>query len=148
LLAQIKPDNEGVWTSLRASHGLETISGPLQDRLKRMRSWIDSEHFPEDMRVVILTAPNREALDSLTEAQREVLPHLHAALQDNPWTSEGINAAFKQAGKQCDLGMRDVYRSCYAVFMGAERGPRLAPIIANCDQTTMLELVDNASGFV
>ena len=148
LLAQIKPDDEGVWTSLRSSHGLETISGQLQDRLKRMRSWIDSDHFPAEMRVVMLTKPNREALESLTEAQRNVLPHLHATLQDNPWTSEGINAAFKQAGEQCDLGMRDVYRTCYAVFMGTERGPRLAPIIANCDQTTMLALVDDASEFV
>ena len=41
--------------------------------------------------------------------------------------------------------MRDVYRASYAVFMGTERGPRLAPILSNCDQGEMMELVRRAT---
>ena len=41
--------------------------------------------------------------------------------------------------------MRDVYRASYALFMGTERGPRLAPILSNCDQGEMMELVRQAT---
>ena len=144
LLAQIKPVDDDVWSSLRTSGALTEPTPQLVDRLKRMRSWIASDHFPEEMKVNICTSPDRNALANLNEEQRGVLPHLEKALREAPWTTDGITAAFKLAGESAQVGMRDVYRACYALFMASERGPRLAPILSNCDREAILDLAATA----
>ena len=146
LLAQIKPKDEDVWTSLRDSGSLTEPTPQLKDRLKRMRAWIASEHFPEDMRVNICTAPDKEAIQALTDEQRLVLLHLNQTLVEADWTTDGITAAFKAAGEAAEVGMRDVYRACYALFMATERGPRLAPILSNCERGAILELTQASIG--
>jgi lysyl-tRNA synthetase class 1 len=146
LLAQIKPVDEEVWSSLTQSHGLEEPTDELRDRLRRMRTWISSSHFPEEMRVNVCAVPNHDALNALTTEQRQVLPHLHEVMSTCDWTSEGITSAMKEAGARASVGMRDVYRASYAVFMGTERGPRLAPILATCDQEQMLTLLQACTG--
>jgi lysyl-tRNA synthetase class 1 len=140
LLAQIKTSDAEVWSSLAESHDVGEPTDELRDRLRRMRTWIDSTHFPEEMRISVLPMPSKQALEALSPELRPVIKHLHAALSDHPWTNEGITAAFKFAAESSQTSMRQVYRTCYAVFMGQERGPRLGPILANCDRTTMLDL--------
>lgn len=144
LLAQIKPNDEDVWASLRDSGGPPEPTPQLEDRLKRMRAWIASEHFPEDMRINICQSPDKEAMEHLNDLQRLVLVHLNETLGEAIWTADGITAAFKAAGQAAEVGMKDVYRACYALFMAAERGPRLAPILANCNRGDILELVNIA----
>jgi lysyl-tRNA synthetase class 1 len=148
LLAQIKASDTDVWESLASSHGIAKPTAELIDRLRRMRTWIASSHFPEEMRITVRTSPSREALEALDDESRNVIKHLREALSDHPWTVEGITASFKAAGENSGTSMRQVYRACYAVFMGEERGPRLAPILANCDKATMLELVSACSQVV
>jgi lysyl-tRNA synthetase class 1 len=145
LLAQIKPNDDQVWASLQASAAIEQPSAQLQDRLERMRSWIASGHFPEEMKVDLCTEPNIAALGLLNDDQRRVIEALARTLGTAEWTAEGITEAFKNAGQEADAGMRDVYRASYALFMGAERGPRLAPILSNCSQEEVLDLVRKAS---
>ncbi len=145
LLAQIKPDDMAVWASLQASGAIEQPTSQLLDRLSRMRSWIDSNHFPDDMRVVLCTEPDVAALGALNGEQRRVVLALTQTIEAADWTVAGITSAFKRAGEEAGVGMRDVYRASYAVFMGAERGPRLAPILSNCDQTDIVSLVNRAS---
>jgi lysyl-tRNA synthetase class I len=145
LLAQIKPNDNEVWASLQASGTIEQPSRQLQDRLTRMRSWIASGHFPEEMKVDLCTEPDFAALALLNDDQRRVIDALTRALGSAEWTAEGITAAFKRAGQEAETGMRDVYRASYALFMGAERGPRLAPILSNCNQEEILDLVRKAS---
>ena len=145
LLAQIKADDEDVWQSLQDSSSLTTPPPQLLDRLARMRAWIDSEHFPEEMRVHICSSPDREALSLLNEDQWQVVDCLKTTLVEVEWDADGITTAFKAAGEAADVGMRDVYRACYAVFMGAERGPRLAPILSNCERDVIIDLVHQAA---
>ena len=145
LLAQVKNDDEGVWSSLHQSHGIEGPTTSLKDRLSRMRSWIGSKHFPEEMRITILNQPNLDAIAGLSDEQRQVVQVLGDCLNEHPWTTEGITAAFKEASVSTEIGMRDVYRACYSVFMGSERGPRLAPILSTCDQGEMIHLVRMAA---
>ena len=145
LLAQIKPNDDEVWASLQASGAIEQPSRQLQDRLTRMRSWIASGHFPEEMKVDLCTEPDPAALALLNDDQRRVIDALTRTLSSTEWTAEGITAAFKNAGQEAGAGMRDVYRASYALFMGAERGPRLAPILSNCNQEEILDLVRKAS---
>jgi lysyl-tRNA synthetase class I len=96
------------------------------------------------MKINICKTPNREALSSLNEQQRLVLHHLHDGLSRAEWSADGITTAFKAAGEAAQTGMRDVYRACYALFMATERGPRLAPILSNCDRKAILDLVEDA----
>ena len=145
LLAQIKGDDNQVWESLRQSHGIQKANTVLIDRLRRMRSWIASAHFPDEMRITICDQPNTQALDALNDTQRAILPHLHEALKAQIWSQDGINAAFRDTSERSGAGMRDVYRASYAAFMGTERGPRLAPILANCDRETMLILLERTT---
>ena len=145
LLAQIKPNDDQVWASLQASAAIEQPSEQLQDRLTRMRSWIASGHFPEEMKVDLCTEPNITALGLLNDDQLRVIDALARTLGAAEWTTEGITTAFKTAGQEAETGMRDVYRASYALFMGVERGPRLAPILSNCNQEEILDLVRKAS---
>ena len=93
------------------------------------------------MRITLLEAPSAAALNELTVDQRKVLVALETNLRSADWTAEGITEAFKSTAAQAAVSMRDVYRASYALFMGTERGPRLAPILANCDREAMVELV-------
>ena len=145
LLAQIKPDDQSVWHSLQASGSIDQPSAQLQDRLKRMRSWISSSHFPEEMRINICSEPDLEALEQLSNEQRNLIPTLLAAFEEVAWTPEGVTEAFKEVSRRTNAGMREVYRTSYALFMGVERGPRLAPILSNCDRDDVLRLISQAA---
>jgi lysyl-tRNA synthetase class 1 len=146
LLAQVKSSDEEVWASLSTSHHIRDPNNELRDRLRRMRTWIASSHFPEEMKIEILRHPDPPALLALTEEQRKVVHALPGQLQRVEWSADGITSALKEAGDSVGVGMRDVYRACYAVFMGAERGPRLAPILATCSREDMLTLVESCAG--
>ena len=64
--------------------------------------------------------------------QHDDLWEFYKKQQAAEWTAEGITQAFKNAALHAEAPMRSMYRACYAMFMGSERGPRLAPILANC----------------
>lgn len=142
LLAQIKADDASVWESLATSHGIDSPTSSLIDRLRRMRTWIGSKHFPSEMRVHVRTSPDESAMAQLNDDQRAVVRHLPAALAAADWNPDGIGAALKHISEAHGLAMKDVFRACYAVFMGTERGPRLAPILATCSKDESVALVD------
>ena len=143
LLAQIKPKDEDVWTSLRDSGSLTEPTPQLKDRLKRMRLGLLLNTFQRHAGEH-LHGTGQGAIQALTEEQRLVLLHLNQTLLEADWTTDGITAAFKAAGEAAEVGMRDVYRACYALFMATERGPRLAPILSNCERVAILELTQAA----
>lgn len=147
LLAQIKVEDKQVWESLRESGAIDSPSPVLKDRLIRMRAWIKSSHFPEEMRIQIMTEPHQEALSHLEQHQRDLLPTLLTCFEDAAWDVSGITGAIKTIAEKTEASMKDVYRTCYAVFMGAERGPRLAPILCNCDKETICRLIHGCASF-
>ena len=147
LLAQSKVEDEQVWESLRESGAIDSPSPVLKDRLIRMRAWIQSSHFPEEMRIQIMTEPHQEALAHLEQHQRDLLPTLLTCFEDAAWDVSGITGAIKTIAEKTEASMKDVYRTCYAVFMGAERGPRLAPILCNCDKETICRLIHGCASF-
>ena len=147
LLAQIKVEDKQVWESLRESGAIDSPSPVLKDRLIRMRAWIQSSHFPEEMRIQIMTEPHQEALAHLGQHQRDLLPTLLTCFEDAAWDVSGITGAIKTIAEKTEASMKDVYRTCYAVFMGAERGPRLAPILCNCDKETICRLIHGCASF-
>ena len=80
-------------------------------------------------------------LRQLSQEQMDVIPALLNAFEEAVWTTEGLTAAFKVACERAETSMREVYRVSYALFMGADRGPRLAPILSNCDREDVLNLI-------
>ena len=138
LLAQTKNSDEAVFESLVNSGAIEQVSNQLQDRLSRMRYWIDSEHFPGEMKIEILSTPNQEALAQLGEDEMKALEALTEALEACEWTADAIGNAIPQSAKDIELSPRSAYRAAYAALMGLERGPRLAPILAEMDKDAII----------
>ena len=142
LLAQTKKDDSEVWASLVASGAIQSVTPQLQDRLHRMRHWIESEHFPEEMRMNILKKPNLEMLQHFTSDQKNILRNLTAALQACTWDSAAIGSCIPQAARDLELPPRMAFTVAYAALMGTEKGPRLAPILAEMDQQSIRELLN------
>lgn len=145
MLAQIKPNDDDLLTMLSASGHVTDITPVLHDRLKRMRSWIESDHFPDDMRISMVSVVNEEAIESLNAEQLNAVQALPHCLSEHPWTQEGITSAIKAVGMLEGVGMKNAYRACYTVFMGTDRGPRLAPILENCERDEMIKLALDAA---
>jgi lysyl-tRNA synthetase class 1 len=142
LLAQTKNSDEAVWSSLQSSGAIQEVTSQMQDRLNRMRHWIQSSHFPEEMRINILSQPNAKMLQELNEVERQILMELVVTLNACEWNSDGIGASIPQSAKNLEQSPRSAFKVAYAAFMGVERGPRLAPILAEMNRDEILALLD------
>jgi lysyl-tRNA synthetase class I len=107
-----------------------------------MRHWIQSSHFPEEMRINILSQPNAKMLQELNEVERQILMELVVTLNACEWNSDGIGASIPQSAKNLEQSPRSAFKVAYAAFMGVERGPRLAPILAEMNRDEILALLD------
>ena len=63
MLAQTKSRDEDVWASL----GLKDRPTTMRDRLQRMRTWVQSRHFPDELRSPFSEEPNLEAIGQLDD---------------------------------------------------------------------------------
>ncbi len=143
LLAQTKSTDQGVWDSLRKAGAIAEPTQALIDRLVRMRSWIGSKHFPLEMKISVLEAPHPQALATLDDEEQRVLEALASKLATCTWDAEHIGAAIPQAAKDLDCSPKSGYRAAYAALMGKEKGPRLAPILAEMEQATICALLND-----
>ena len=148
LLAQTKSSDEEVWSSLRNAGAIKEPNQSLIDRLMRMRAWIASKHFPLEMKISILEHPNKDALLALSEEERSVLQSLADALTTCKWDAQSIGSAIPQSAKDLQLTPKSGYRAAYAALMGKERGPRLAPILAEMEQSTIVALLQKCAALV
>ena len=147
LLAQTKSSDDAIWQSLISSAVITEPTKQLEDRLARMRYWIESEHFPEEMRIRILSTPDEKALSLLDSDEKSALKGLTTALHNCQWDTESIGSAIPQSAKDNDMSPRSAYRAAYAALMGLERGPRLAPILAEMDRIEILKQLDSCCEF-
>jgi len=141
LLAQTKKNDEDVWSSLQSSGAIGAVTPELQDRLSRMRHWIHSRHFPAEMRITILEQPNLEMLKMFDDDEKKILANMTAAMEACDWDSQSIGASIPQAARDLDLSPRSAFKVAYAALMGAEKGPRLAPILAEMEKQEILALL-------
>ena len=133
LLAQTKTSDEMVWESL----GLDTNNPPseiLIDRLTKMRTWINSEHFPDDMRIEIIKQVPTNMLAEFSQDEKKVLANLIKMLSTCQWDSDAIGACVVEAAKSIEISPRVAYSVSYACLMGTRKGPRLAPILAELER--------------
>ncbi len=138
MLAQTKSKDDDVWGSL----GLKgNVSQSMIDRLERMRTWVQSRHFPDELRITILKEPDSDAVRLLDEENRAILPTLVEAFGACDWNASSIQSTISSTAKSMDMSPRHAYRALYLCIMGTERGPRLPTILAELDQTAIVNLL-------
>ena len=124
MLAQVKPDQEI----------FNTLGEELSDRLARMRNWINGPHFPEELRSRVLETPMQGLDLNITASLRE-------ALSESLWNSKDIGDSISSCFKVNAINPREGYRNLYLAILGVEKGPRLAPILAELNKDKVLKLL-------
>ena len=138
MLAQTKSNDEDVWNSLGLGGN---VAQSMIDRLERMRTWIQSRHFPDELRITILEEPDMEAVGRLDGENLAILPTLIEALEACDWDASSIQSTISNTAKSQDMSPRHAYRALYLCIMGTERGPRLPTILAELDQSSIVNLL-------
>jgi lysyl-tRNA synthetase class 1 len=124
MLAQVKNDEEI----------LGTIGDSLSDRLSRMQSWINGPHFPEELRISVLNEQHSGLEPSIIAA-------LSNSISNCEWNPKSIGEAISSAFKDNQIDSKEGYRTLYLAILGVEKGPRLAPILAEIERNHVLKLL-------
>jgi len=124
MLAQVKSDEEI----------LGTIGDSLADRLSRMHSWINGPHFPEELRISVLKEQN-------VGLEPSIITALSNSMSNCEWNSKSIGEAISSAFKNNEIDGKEGYRTLYLAILGVEKGPRLAPILAEIERNHVLKLL-------
>ena len=142
MLAQIKSSDDDVWASLRKSGHLGgEASEALRGRLRRMRNWVEGEHFPEAARVSVQTEVSDEARGKLDADQISFVSTLARSLGGCEWNDSGISESIKQAASETGIDNRTAYIALYWVMLGRDYGPRVASIMAEMERESLIGLL-------
>jgi len=141
MLAQIRSADHEIWSSLsRSGHIMGDPDGALRTRLKKMRNWIESDHFPEDHRVRISTKVPEKFLAEMSDSQVEFLRSLATSLATSEWSEPTIGSAIVATMEESAASKRECYTAIYLALIGQERGPKISTLIAECDQNSIVNL--------
>ena len=124
MLAQVKTDDEI----------LKSIGEDLSGKLKRMRNWISGPHFPEELRISVREQPGVNLDPNISGV-------IKSALSTCQWNPKAINEAISNAFKNNKISPQQGYKTLYLAILGLEKGPRLAPILAELDKNRVLNLL-------
>ena len=142
MLAQIKSNDDSVWSSLRRSgHLVGEPSASLTGRLKRMRNWVDGEHFPDGAKITIRKEISDEIHSSISKEEASFIALLSERLEKCEWSEDSIGAAIREVAIECGLGNRQAYVSLYLVILGRDYGPRISSIMAEMDRSSLTEML-------
>ena len=120
----------------------------LVDRLTKMRIWIDSPHFPQEMRINMLNEPPKDLLQQFSTEEISVLKNLTKMLSQCPWNQESIGTCIVESAKSLEISPRIAYSVSYTCLMGCKKGPRLAPILAELNQRDIVNQLQNCCNLV
>ena len=137
LLAQTKSEDQLVWDSLGLTKN-DQPSDLLRDRLQKMRTWISSEHFPDEMKIVMIEHIPKNLLSELSSDEIQVLEKLIELLENCEWTNESISNSIVESAKSIDKSPRLAYNVSYVCLMGSKKGPRLAPILSELPKISII----------
>jgi len=144
LLAQVKNKDEDVWASLRNSkHMSDEPNNILVERLKRMRNWINGEHFPEDSRIVIQNIISKEARNSISREHRNFLLKLKIKLVNCDWDEKTISSQIRDTARDEEFNVKEAYIALYWLILGKKSGPKVASIISEIERKDMLSLIES-----
>lgn len=141
LIAQIRGNDSDIWASLSRSKLIDDAENPpevLQQRLRLMRNWIASPHFPEGFRIQIQSEITADARNNIETSDSEYLTALHDALSECKWRAPEINDQICNLAKERDIKLRDAFRLLYWIVLGQDYGPKLASILEEINQERLL----------
>jgi lysyl-tRNA synthetase class 1 len=124
MLAQVKNDEEII----------SLIGESIFQRLKQMRNWINGPHFPDELRISVNKTPMDDLDSNITSA-------LRSSLSDCEWNANTIKATISSTFKNNGIEMKTGFQTLYLAILGSEKGPRLAPIIAELERDQVLHLL-------
>ncbi|MGY3127880.1 lysyl-tRNA synthetase class 1 [Agrococcus sp. UYP33] len=121
---------------------------PLRPRLDRVEAWV-ATHMPADEHTTVRESPDREALDALTEVEREALGLLLDGGQGLPaiedsWTLDGLTHqtygvakvqrglepdAIVKGDKALSAAQRAFFALLYRLLVGRDTGPRIPTLL-------------------
>tara|TARA_B100001109_G_C18778465_1_gene434236 strand:- start:392 stop:1021 length:630 start_codon:yes stop_codon:yes gene_type:complete len=146
LLAQIKSEDSEVWESLRKSGHLEkSPTTALEERLERMRSWINGPHFPEDSKIEIQKVISEKAKQNITEEQKNFLIKLKNRLEKCEWDDNSINNQIRNTAKEVEITIKDAFVAIYWLLIDKNNGPRIVSIISELERIEVVDLFETIS---
>ena len=146
LLAQIKNEDSSIWSSLRKSgHIGKKPTSALEERLKRMRNWINGPHFPEDSRIDIQEKLSKKAKENINKQQIDFLLYLKNILMSCEWNEDAINNGIRESAKEVDIKIKDAFIALYWLLVGKNNGPRIASIISELERSEVIDLFEAIS---
>ena len=106
-----------------------------------MRNWINSEHFPQEQRISI----NLEYDESMevSDIEMKFINELSMNLNNCEWSIEGVNNSIRESATKIELHLREAFKLLYKIFLGKERGPKLATILAELERKDVTSYLDN-----
>ena len=134
---------EGAWHHYSSGKSMGTTS-TLPRRLKTIRNWLASPHFPEDFRLRIQTEISGGALQNLDSRDLEYLEALHLSLQSIEWDNYHINDSVCEQAKIRQIGLRDAFQMLYWIVLDQNFGPKLANVLAEMSRNDVLNLLQSA----
>ena len=141
--AQIKSDDGDVWESLRKSgHIGKTPTSALEERLRRMRSWINGPHFPEDSRIEIQKVISENAKENITREQINFLINLKNRLEKCEWDDSIINNEIRDTARKAEIGIKDAFVAIYWLLIDKNNGPRIVSIISELERMEVIDLFE------
>jgi lysyl-tRNA synthetase class 1 len=144
MLAQVRSGDQEVWSSLVRSGHIEGLpSESLKTRLRKMRDWIASDHFPDEHRIHISTKIPDAILTDLSSSQKDFLLSLSVSLEACEWSEPEINSALLRTMDDSELSRKECYSLVYKALIGRDRGPKVSTLITECDRSIMVNLLNS-----
>ncbi len=142
MLVQIRQDDEDVWAMMPHDVGERA---EFDARIRRMRHWVTSSHFPEEMRIAVREAPDMERLQSLSDEDiplhEALVKRLSNALESGDWNEATLSGCVPQASRDVEQSLRNAYRLTYELLLGVDVAPKLAPLLAAMDPARVMWLM-------
>jgi lysyl-tRNA synthetase class 1 len=99
-------------------------------RIRLARNWVE-KYAPENVKFSLLDEPPKlELKPEIVEAMRELADWIEA----NTFTVDELNNAIFDVAKKRGIPSKEWFKALYNLFIGKDRGPRLAPFLASLDK--------------
>jgi len=148
MLAQIRSNDDDVLSALEKGDYIDSAKNPsdkLREKLSKIRTWIQSEHFPSDLRININQSVNFDQI-SKYHFSKDYLMLLSKNLQElSEWNSLNISQAITSPAKNMNLNLGEVYSLLYLIILGETSGPKLARLLQELDKKNVCDLILQAA---
>ncbi len=148
MLAQIRSEDSDVFKAIEKSGYLESANQnkKLKEKLSKIRCWIESEHFPLNLKININQSIDKESLSDFDFEYGLYLSKTLKKLEEiKDWNHENIAIAIIKPAKELDLSLKYVYQLLYSIFLGRKSGPKLARLLQELDKKLVCRLISEAA---